>query len=95
MGYRINVDLEISNETGGSTDCREHPGAGRHFDITIHTNSCSRYRSGGPSTATRYGQFIATIDEAQEFADEKAKHPGMSLPHPVKVRYCRVCKPRG
>jgi hypothetical protein len=93
MKYSVNVDLETQNTPHGSTACREHPKAGSHYDITVHVAGCSPHeRIDRPK---RYWKDFATIEEARQFANDRAAQPDITLPHPVKVRSCQRCKPGG
>ena len=92
MKYSVNVDSETRNRAGASTDCRAHPEAAEHFDITVHVAGCS------PSARVerppkRYWKDFATVEEAMQFANDRAARPGVELPHPVRVRSCQRCMP--
>jgi hypothetical protein len=93
MKYSVNVDFETQNTPDGSAVCREHPKAGSHYDITVHVAGCARHvRSNRPK---RYWKDFATIEDARQFSNSRAAQPNVALPHPVKVRSCQRCKPRG
>src|SRR5437879_5231299 len=91
MKYPVNVDLETTNSPDGSTVCRTRPETGKHYDITVHVAGCSA--RGRINRPRRYSKHFVTIDEARKFAYDVAARPGVTLPHPVKVRSCQRCTP--
>lgn len=91
MRYSVNVDFETANRPGESTECREHPNTGPHFDITVHLARCSPH--GRTSRPQRYWKDFETVEEAEQFANDCAAEPEGALPHPVMVRFCQRCRP--
>ena len=90
MKYSVNVDLETPNSPDGSTVCRVHPEAGKHYDITVHVAGCpARGRTHRPPK--RYSKDFATIEQARQFANDRAAQASPTFP--VKVRSCQRCRP--
>jgi DNA-directed RNA polymerase specialized sigma54-like protein len=90
--HSVNVDLETLNTPDGEPDCREHRGAGPHYDITIHPAGCPHHGRPRASQKRRYWRNFATMAEAENFANDMAARPDASLLHPVRVRFCQVSR---
>ena len=90
MEHSVNVDLEIVNTPDGEPNCRAHLEAGPHYDITIHRAGCPHHGSPRADRERRYWRDFATEDDAQQFANNTAAQPLVSVAYPVMVRVCQA-----
>src|SRR5688572_4711073 len=88
MNYSVNVDLETTNdENTPGRICRDHPGVGPHYDITIHPPGCSHHQTGRRVNRqpTRFWCDFADKEEAVTWANSQAQE---ATAQPVRVRWC-------